>query len=97
MAISVSVSLTSVRGSRLVSIVASLVPVLEDEKGIYKEGALVSKKCWNSDGQSIDCSLLEINEIDSKIMFKEITWVFFRFNSKTIDKEAKNKNKRSSK
>ena len=42
-------------------------------EGIYKEGALVSKKCWDSDGQSIDCSLLEINEIDSKIMFKEIT------------------------
>jgi len=35
-AISASVSLTSVRGSRLVSTMASLVPLLEGEKAEYE-------------------------------------------------------------
>lgn len=41
-------------------------------EGLYKDGTLVSKKCWDFHGQSIKCTLLEIPEVDMAKMFKDI-------------------------
>ena len=41
-------------------------------EGLYKDGTLVSKKCWDSHGQSMQCTLLEIPEVDMVKMFKDI-------------------------
>ena len=40
-------------------------------EGLYKDGTLVSKKCWNSDGEVINCDLLEITKSDEEIIFKD--------------------------
>ena len=40
-------------------------------EGLYKDGKLVSKKCWNSDGIVINCDLLDITKEDKKRIFKD--------------------------
>ena len=40
-------------------------------EGLYKDGTLVSKKCWNSYGEVINCDLLEITKSDEEIIFKD--------------------------
>ena len=40
-------------------------------EGLYKYGKLVSKKCWNSDGEVINCDLLDITRSDEEIIFKD--------------------------
>ena len=39
-------------------------------EGMYKDGVLISKKCWNSDGENISCNSLEISESEKYRMFK---------------------------
>ena len=31
-------------------------------EGLYKDGTLVSKKCWDKNGKSIGCDLLEMSD-----------------------------------
>jgi len=40
-------------------------------EGLYKDGTLVSKKCWNSKGESISCDLLVISESERYRMLKD--------------------------
>ncbi len=40
-------------------------------EGLYKDGALISKKCWNPKGQSISCDSLVISGSEKIRMFKE--------------------------
>ena len=40
-------------------------------EGLYKDGTLVSKKCWNSKGESISCHSLVISESERYRMFKD--------------------------
>tara|TARA_Y100000768_G_C23758044_1_gene577212 strand:+ start:477 stop:770 length:294 start_codon:yes stop_codon:yes gene_type:complete len=40
-------------------------------EGLYKDGKLVSKKCWNYDGEVINCDLLEITKSEEEIIFKD--------------------------
>ena len=39
-------------------------------EGLYKDGILISKKCWNSKGESISCDSLVISVIKKPRMFK---------------------------
>ena len=38
--------------------------------GLYKNGTLISKKCWNFRGESISCDSLVILEFEKLRMFK---------------------------
>ena len=40
-------------------------------EGLYKDGTLISKKCWNSKGESISCDLLVISESERYRMLKD--------------------------
>ena len=40
-------------------------------EGLYKDGTLVSKKCWNFKGESISCDLLVISESERYRMLKD--------------------------
>ena len=40
-------------------------------EGLYKNGTLISKKCWNSKGESISCDFLVISESEKLRMFKD--------------------------
>tara|TARA_X000001036_G_scaffold108074_1_gene101241 strand:+ start:971 stop:1252 length:282 start_codon:yes stop_codon:yes gene_type:complete len=40
-------------------------------EGIYKDGSLVSKKCWDLEENNIDCDLLDISEAERYRIFKE--------------------------
>ena len=40
-------------------------------EGLYKDGTLISKKCWNSKGESISCDSLVISESEKLRMFKD--------------------------
>ena len=40
-------------------------------EGLYKDGALISKKCWNSKGESISCDSLVISGSEKLRMFKD--------------------------
>ena len=40
-------------------------------EGLYKDWALISKKCWNSKGESISCDSLVISESEKLRMFKD--------------------------
>ena len=40
-------------------------------EGLYKDGNLISEKCWNSKGESISCDLLEISESEKLKIFKD--------------------------
>ena len=40
-------------------------------EGLFKNGNLISKTCWNSKGESIPCDSLEISETEKFRMFKE--------------------------
>jgi len=40
-------------------------------EGIYKHGFLVSKKCWNSRGEAIDCKMMKLDEKERQRIFKE--------------------------
>jgi|TARA_B110000116_G_C16784423_1_gene560084 antitoxin component YwqK of YwqJK toxin-antitoxin module len=40
-------------------------------EGIYKQGFLVSKKCWNSNGEAINCKMMKLNNRERKRIFKE--------------------------
>lgn len=40
-------------------------------EGIYKHGLLVSKKCWNSSGEAIDCKMMKLDEKERQRIFKE--------------------------
>ena len=39
-------------------------------EGLYKDGTLISKKCWNFKGESISCDSLVISESEKLKMFK---------------------------
>ena len=39
-------------------------------EGLYKDGILISKKCWNSKGESISCDSLVILGSEKLRMFK---------------------------
>ena len=39
-------------------------------EGLYKNGTLISKKCWNFRGESISCDSLVISEFEKLRMFK---------------------------
>ena len=39
-------------------------------EGLYKDGTLISKKCWNSKGESISCDSLVISASEKLRMFK---------------------------
>ena len=39
-------------------------------EGMYKDGTLISKKCWNSKGESISCDSLVILGSEKFRMFK---------------------------
>ncbi len=40
-------------------------------EGLYKDGTLISEKCWNSNGESISCDSLVISEYERLRMFKD--------------------------
>ena len=40
-------------------------------EGLYKDGTLISKKCWNSKGESISCDSLVISESEKLRMSKD--------------------------
>ena len=40
-------------------------------EGLYKDGTLISKKCWNIDGVVIGCDLLEMTDSERYRIFKE--------------------------
>ena len=40
-------------------------------EGLYKDGTLVSKKCWDKNGESISCDLLEMPDSERYRIFKE--------------------------
>jgi antitoxin component YwqK of YwqJK toxin-antitoxin module len=40
-------------------------------EGIYKKGTLVSKKCWDPNGESIVCDLIEMTDLERYRIFKE--------------------------
>jgi len=40
-------------------------------EGLYKDGTLVSKKCWDTNGESIGCDLLDMTESERYKIFKE--------------------------
>ena len=40
-------------------------------EGLYKDGTLISKKCWNPKGESISCNSLVISESEKLRMFKD--------------------------
>ena len=40
-------------------------------EGLYKDGTLISKKCWNSKGESISCDLLEILKFEKLRICKD--------------------------
>ena len=40
-------------------------------EGLYKDGTLVSKKCWDTNGESIGCDLLDMTESERYRTFKE--------------------------
>ena len=40
-------------------------------EGLYKSGTLISKKCWNSKGESISCDSLVISRSEKLRMFKD--------------------------
>ena len=40
-------------------------------EGLYKDGILISKKCWNSKGESISCDSLVISGSEKLRMFKD--------------------------
>ena len=40
-------------------------------EGLYKNGTLISKKCWNSKGESISCDSLVISGSEKLRMFKD--------------------------
>ena len=40
-------------------------------EGLYKDGILISKKCWNSKGESISCDSLVISESEKLRMLKD--------------------------
>ena len=40
-------------------------------EGLYEDGTLISKKCWNSNGESISCDTLIISESEKLRMFKD--------------------------
>ena len=40
-------------------------------EGLYKDGTLVSKKCWDTNGKSIGCDLLEMSDSERYKTFKE--------------------------
>ena len=40
-------------------------------EGLYKDGTLISKKCWNSKGESISCNSLVISGSEKLRMFKD--------------------------
>jgi len=40
-------------------------------EGLYKDGTLVSKKCWDTNGESIGCDLLDMTESELYRTFKE--------------------------
>ena len=42
-------------------------------EGIYKEGTLISKKCWTSKSETINCNLLKMTKSEEERMFKENT------------------------
>jgi len=39
--------------------------------GLYKDGTLVSKKCWDTNGESIGCDLFDMTESERYRTFKE--------------------------
>ena len=41
-------------------------------EGLYKDGTLVSKKCWDKNGKSIGCDLLEMSDSERYRILKEI-------------------------
>ena len=40
-------------------------------EGLYKDGTLISKKCWNSKGESISCYSLVISGSEKQRMLKD--------------------------
>jgi len=40
-------------------------------EGLYKDGTLISKKCWNSKGESISCDRLEILKFEKPRICKD--------------------------